>query len=81
METRAHYVAVGSFVLAIVFLAFVAILWLGRVEFSRQYAYYDIYFTGAVTGLSQGSPVEYNGIRVGRVVEIRLDPLNVETLG
>ena len=68
METRAHYVAVGGFVLAVVTLAFVAVLWLGRVELGGgQFTRYDIYFKGAVTGLSEGSAVLYNGVRVGRV--------------
>jgi ABC-type transporter Mla subunit MlaD len=31
MEIRAHYVAVGAFVLLMVVLAFVTVLWLGRV--------------------------------------------------
>ncbi|MGH7053420.1 MAG: MlaD family protein [Stellaceae bacterium] len=79
METRAHYVAVGGFVLAVVFLAFVAVLWLGRVELgSNRFKRYDIYFSGAVTGLSDGSAVLYNGVRVGRVAAIRLNPANVE---
>ena len=80
METRAHYVAVGTFVLTVVFLAFVAVLWLARVEFTTQYTYFDIYFTGPVSGLTEGAPVQYNGIRVGRVVDIRLDPENVERI-
>lgn len=79
METRAHYVAVGSFVLAVIFLAFVAALWVGRVELGHtSFKRYDIYFKGAVTGLSQGSAVLYNGVRVGRVSAIRLNPANVE---
>ncbi|HZU91284.1 MAG TPA: MlaD family protein [Stellaceae bacterium] len=82
METRAHYVAVGSFVLAVVFLAFVAVLWVGRVELGElghgRFQLYDIYFKGAVTGLSEGSAVLYNGVRVGRVAAIRLNPANVE---
>jgi phospholipid/cholesterol/gamma-HCH transport system substrate-binding protein len=79
METRAHYVAVGGFVLAVILLAFVAVLWLGRVELgSGQFRRYDIYFKGAVTGLSEGSAVLYNGVRVGRVAAIRLNPANVE---
>lgn len=79
METRAHYVAVGGFVLAVIFLTFVAVLWLGRVELgSGRFTLYDIYFNGAVTGLSDGSAVLYNGVRVGRVAAIRLNPANVE---
>ena len=36
METRAHYVAVGAFVLAIVTLAFVAVLWLARAQLTTR---------------------------------------------
>jgi phospholipid/cholesterol/gamma-HCH transport system substrate-binding protein len=76
METRAHYVAVGAFVLATLFLAFVAILWLAGTQFSVNFSHYDIYFEGPVTGLSNGARVEYNGIPVGTVsdIEIVSDP-------
>jgi phospholipid/cholesterol/gamma-HCH transport system substrate-binding protein len=80
METRAHYVAVGTFVLAVIFLTFVAVLWLGRVEFGQQAKRYYIFFTGSVAGLNKGSPVQYNGIPVGRVVDIRVDPANLEQI-
>jgi phospholipid/cholesterol/gamma-HCH transport system substrate-binding protein len=76
METRANYVAVGAFVLLLLAGAVVALLWLARGQFNRESTYYDIYFTGSVTGLTQGSPVRYNGIQIGRVVEIRIDPQN-----
>ena len=59
MEIRAHYVAVGAFVLLMVALAFVTVLWLARGELRTEYARYDIYFSGPVTGLRQGSIVEY----------------------
>ena len=76
METRAHFVAVGAFVLAMVFLAFVAVLWLAGTQFATTFAHYDIYFEGPVSGLSQGGRVEYNGIPVGTVsdIEIIQDP-------
>ena len=80
METRAHYVAVGGFVVTIIFLAFAAVLYLGRAQLSTQYARYDIYFRGAVTGLSVGAPVQYAGIPVGHVVSIEVDPNNVEQI-
>lgn len=72
METRAHYVAVGAFVLTMLFLAFVALLWLAGTQFSTSFARYDIYFEGPVTGLSQGGRVEYNGIPVGAVSDIEI---------
>lgn len=79
METRAHYIAIGAFVLAVLTLAFVAALWLGRVELAQGAGRrYDINFKGAVTGLSEGSAVLYNGVHVGRVSAIRLNPGNVE---
>ena len=80
METRAHYVAVGGFVVTIIFLAFAAVLYLGRAQLSTQYARYDIYFTGVVTGLSVGAPVQYAGIPVGHVTSIEVDPDNVERI-
>jgi phospholipid/cholesterol/gamma-HCH transport system substrate-binding protein len=80
METRAHYVAVGTFVLAVIFLAFVAILWLGSTEFGQQAKRYYIFFRGSVAGLNKGSQVQYNGIPVGRVVDIRVDPANLEQI-
>ncbi len=46
METRANYVAVGTFVLAVIFLAFVAVLWLGHTEFGEEAKRYYIFFSG-----------------------------------
>jgi phospholipid/cholesterol/gamma-HCH transport system substrate-binding protein len=80
METRAHYVAVGAFVLAVIVLGFVAVLSLGRVEFAQELKRYYIFFKGSVTGLSKGSLVQYNGITVGRVVDVRVDPDDLEKI-
>lgn len=74
METRAHYVAVGSFVLVMVALGFVAVMWIARSSLSTQYAHYEIFFQGPVTGLRAGAPVEYNGVPVGRVADIKIVP-------
>ena len=80
METRANYVAVGVFVLLLVSMAFGVVLWLARAQLTTQYATFDIYFAGPVTGLREGAAVEYNGVPVGRVAEIRLSPDNVEQI-
>jgi phospholipid/cholesterol/gamma-HCH transport system substrate-binding protein len=80
METRAHYVAVGAFVLAVIVVGFVAALSLGRVEFAQDLKRYYIFFRGSVSGLSKGSLVQYNGIRVGRVVDVRVDPDDLEKI-
>src|SRR6516165_1482474 len=80
METRAHYVAVGTFVLAVIVLGFVAVMSLGRVEFAQELKRYYVFFKGSVTGLSKGSFVQYNGITVGRVVDVRVDPDDLEKI-
>ncbi|HET7930631.1 MAG TPA: MlaD family protein [Rhodanobacteraceae bacterium] len=74
METKAHHVLIGAFTLVVVVLGVLFALWLARTSLSRQYNHYDIIFTEAVTGLSKGSPVQYNGIQVGEVSQLKLDP-------
>ncbi|HEX7324618.1 MAG TPA: MlaD family protein [Rhodanobacteraceae bacterium] len=74
METKAHHVLIGAFTLLVVVLVLLFALWLGKTSLNRQYNYYDIVFTEAVTGLSKGSPVQYNGIQIGEVSQLKLDP-------
>lgn len=77
METRANYLIVGGFVLALTFGLIGFVIWLAKVQFDTQFARYDIYFDGAVTGLQVGSQVKYRGITVGEVTSIRIDPQDV----
>ena len=74
METKANYVAVGAFVLACVVGLVIALLWLAGAQYSKEFAYYQTYFTGSVTGLGSGTTVRYNGIDVGRVTDVAFDP-------
>lgn len=74
METRANHLLIGSFVLLATVGLFVFVIWLSRIEFDRQYAYYDIFFEGSVAGLAVGGDVSYRGIKVGSVVGIDVDP-------
>ncbi|HEY5236803.1 MAG TPA: MlaD family protein [Rhizomicrobium sp.] len=74
METKANYVAVGAFVLMCLVGIVVAILWLTGAQYSQEFAYYQTYFKGSVTGLGDGTIVRYNGIDVGRVKEVAFDP-------
>ncbi|MGN6788013.1 MAG: MlaD family protein [Rhodanobacteraceae bacterium] len=74
METRAHHVLIGAFTLAVVVLVVLFALWLGKTSLNKQYHYYEIVFTESVTGLSKGSPVQYNGIQIGEVSQLKLDP-------
>jgi phospholipid/cholesterol/gamma-HCH transport system substrate-binding protein len=72
MERKSPYVLIG--LAMIVFIAAVAgfVIWKLRAGDRTSYAYYDIYFSGDVQGMTVDSPVFYRGIRVGRVADIQL---------
>lgn len=73
MENRSHIALVGS-TLAILIAALIGyILWAtpGGGHLSRKY---DILFDRSVAGLSEGSPITFAGVSVGRVKDIRFDP-------
>lgn len=74
METRAHHVLIGLFTLIVSIGALLFALWLAQSSNDKQYKLYDVIFSEAVTGLSEGGTVQYSGIRVGDVVSLRLDP-------
>jgi phospholipid/cholesterol/gamma-HCH transport system substrate-binding protein len=74
METRAHFVLVGAITLGFFALAMVFSLWLARAQFNRAYSTYDIIFDGPVRGLQQGGEVRFNGIKVGEITDLALDP-------
>ena len=80
METRANYVLVGSCVLAAIAATIVFVFWLGRSELNHQEATYYTYFTGSVAGLTNGGPVRYRGVPIGKVGNIEIDPQNVERI-
>ncbi len=71
METRANYVLIGVFAL----LGFAGVLGFflafGKIQFDRQFAYYDARFE-SVSGLSRAADVRFAGLLVGQVVDIRL---------
>jgi phospholipid/cholesterol/gamma-HCH transport system substrate-binding protein len=74
METRAHHVIIGLFTVIVVAAALLFALWLAKSSSERQFADYQVVFNEAVSGLSQGSAVQYNGIKVGDVTQLKLDP-------
>ncbi len=78
METKASYVIVGAFVLAGVAALAAFVIWLAKVNVETSFVHYDIYFEGSVSGLKGGGAVQYKGVPVGTVVDIGIDPANVE---
>jgi phospholipid/cholesterol/gamma-HCH transport system substrate-binding protein len=74
METRANYVLIGVFTLAIVVGVFGFIFWLHRAAGTGDLVSYRVIFDGAVSGLRTGGPVLFNGIRVGVVRDMQTNP-------
>lgn len=78
METKANYIVVGAFTLILLLGLVSAVVWLADVELDDEFAYYDLYFDGSVTGLKVGNPVRYRGVPVGVVTDMKINPDNVE---
>ncbi len=74
METRAHHILIGLFTLLAAGAMLAVALWLGKAGGDQALRRYDIVFEEPVSGLSRGSKVEFNGIRIGEVSDLRLDP-------
>ena len=80
MEPRAHHVLIGLFTVVTVSAALLFALWLNKAGADRAFTDYEVIFNEAVTGLSQGSAVQYSGIKVGDVVSLGLDPQDPRTV-
>ena len=72
METKANYLMIGGFVLGVIVLAFVFIFWMTNLAGGGKHYY--IVFNGSVAGLTTGANVGFNGIKVGDVQSLALDP-------
>jgi len=73
MESRANYALVGLFTLAVIAAMFGFVYWFGSGGSGRKQDI-RVIFTGTVTGLGRGSSVLFNGLRVGEVKQIGLQP-------
>jgi phospholipid/cholesterol/gamma-HCH transport system substrate-binding protein len=83
METRANFVMIGVFTLAVIAGAFSFVLWFSGLSRTADHQTFELVFTGSVSGLSRGSTVLFNGLRVGQVSEIHFvpdDPRRVSVL-
>jgi phospholipid/cholesterol/gamma-HCH transport system substrate-binding protein len=76
METRAHSLRVGIFVLSTLAIGILLAIWLARAGSSGPKKEYFIVFSGSVQGLDKDSYVLFNGLRVGEVKELGLNPGN-----
>jgi phospholipid/cholesterol/gamma-HCH transport system substrate-binding protein len=77
METKVNLGLVGAFVLGFGALLVAGVLWLASGALWQQP--FDTYLAveeESVAGLNVSAPVKYNGVEIGRVQSITLDPLD-----
>jgi paraquat-inducible protein B len=72
MSRKANPTLVGTFVVSAVVLAVAAILLLSGGRYFHDTRPFVLNFEGDVNGLSVGSPVKFQGVKVGSVTHIRL---------
>ncbi len=73
METRANYALIGAFTIGMVIAAFGFVYWFSGPSKSGKEQFYQIVFTGSVSGLTKGSSVLFNGLKVGEVTFLQVD--------
>jgi len=74
METKANYVLIGAFTIIVSVFLLLFALWAAKYSSEKTWREYAVIFNEPVTGLSEGSSVQYNGISVGTVETLRLAP-------
>jgi phospholipid/cholesterol/gamma-HCH transport system substrate-binding protein len=73
METRANYVLIGAFTLAVIAAAFGFVLWFQSLHTTKLRSPLRVVFEGPASGLRNGGSVNFNGIRIGEVISVKLD--------
>lgn len=74
MTERNTKTFIGAFVLGAIALLIGLILFLGSGSLGSRNPTYVLYFNTSLKGLIQGSPVYFNGIRIGKVTSIQIRP-------
>lgn len=76
MEPRVSYALVGLFVIALTGVFVVTTLWLVGIGPAGDYRTFAIYPPESVAGIAGESLVKYQGVDVGKVREVGIDPLD-----
>ncbi|MCR4268925.1 MlaD family protein [Nitratireductor sp. ZSWI3] len=73
METKANYVLVGFFTVLAILAAFGFVYWTAAIGDRGETAALRFRIPGSASGLSRGSAVLFNGVKVGDVRRVYLD--------
>jgi phospholipid/cholesterol/gamma-HCH transport system substrate-binding protein len=74
METKGNYVLIGLFALCVVVAAFGFVFWFHNIGGTAKRNSYVVRFDGSAAGLRAGSAVLFNGIRMGEVKKVVVNP-------
>lgn len=74
MENKANYALVGGFATLVIAALFFFVYWFNAAGSAGPRTPYDVVFTGSVAGLGGGTDVLFNGVKVGDVISVRIDP-------
>ncbi len=72
MSTRANPTIIGAFVVGATVLLLAALLVWGGAGFLHTKLDYVLFFDSPVTGLQNGAPVMFRGVRVGAVTDVQI---------
>lgn len=72
MSIKANKTLIGAFIMGALALLVLAFAVLGSGQFLKKKAHSVLYFDGTLKGLNEGATVEFRGVKVGMVKEIRL---------
>ncbi len=73
MRSKSYYTMIGAAVIVLVLLAIFIGVWLEFGGSNEKYQQYQVLFSDPVDGLTEQSPVTYNGVNVGFVNHIAID--------
>jgi phospholipid/cholesterol/gamma-HCH transport system substrate-binding protein len=76
MDTKAHYTLIGILVVMMTAALITGILWLSVGLNQPTYNTFLVNMDQSITGLNQEAPVKFNGVSVGYVKDMALNPKN-----
>jgi paraquat-inducible protein B len=72
MSKKANPAVVGSFVLGAIVLSIIGIMLLGGASMFEKKFDCILYFDESISGLDVGAPVDFQGVRIGTVTDVRI---------
>ena len=78
MENRLSYILVGAFIFVLLIGGVLSILWLGNYSDKGSFKFYKISTKESVSGLNEKAPVKLQGVQIGEVRGITINPYNAE---